>query len=137
MYSETKVSEIFLDKTNPKITEWSHAVKGYASSYNVEIITSFNLKLKHRHTESIIKNKLIDLLTKLKRFKFLTILFLLFKKIESDEKTKYSNFYWNSKEDTIINESDIDDVFESIYTTIISNIQKSLGKFQVGLLIQT
>ena len=76
-------------------------------------------------------------MTKLKRFKFLTILFLLFKKIESDEKTKYSNFYWNSKEDTIINESDIDDVLESIYTTIISNIQKSLGKFQVGLLIQT
>ena len=76
-------------------------------------------------------------MTKLKRFKFLTILFLLFKKIESDEKTKYSNFYWNPKEDTIINESDIDDVFESIYTTIISNIQKSLGKFQVGLLIQT
>ena len=29
---------------------------------------------------------------------------------------------------TIINESDIDDVFESTYTTIISNIQKSLGK---------
>ena len=28
----------------------------------------------------------------------------------------------------IINESDIDDVFESIYATIISNIQKSLGK---------
>ena len=29
---------------------------------------------------------------------------------------------------TIINESDIDDVFESTYTTIISNIQKFLGK---------
>ena len=27
-----------------------------------------------------------------------------------------------------INESDIDDVFQSIYTTIITNIQKSLGK---------
>ena len=28
----------------------------------------------------------------------------------------------------IINESDINDAFESIYTTIISNIQKSLGE---------
>ena len=28
----------------------------------------------------------------------------------------------------IINESDINDVFVSIYTTVISNIQKSLGK---------
>ena len=35
-------------------------------------------------------------------------------------------FYSNAE--IIINQSDIDDVFESIYTTIISNIQKSLGK---------
>ena len=28
----------------------------------------------------------------------------------------------------IVNESDIDDVFKSIYTTIISNMQKSLAK---------
>ena len=37
-------------------------------------------------------------------------------------------FYSNSKAEIIINESDIDYVFESIYTTIISNIQKSFGK---------
>ena len=67
----------------------------------------------------------------------MTILILLLKKMESDEKTKYSTFYWNSKENKTINESDIDDVFESMHTTIISNIQKSLGKVQVGLLIQT
>ena len=29
---------------------------------------------------------------------------------------------------SLFNESDIEDVFQSIYTTIISNIQKSLGK---------
>ena len=34
----------------------------------------------------------------------------------------------NSKAETIINKSEIDDVFEPIYLTIISNIQKSLGK---------
>ena len=76
-------------------------------------------------------------MTKLKGFKFVTILILLLKKMESDEKTKYSTFCWNSKENKTINESDIDDVFESMHTTIISNIQKSLGKVQVGLLIQT
>ena len=53
---------------------------------------------------------------------------LVFKKIESDDKTKYDTVYSNSKAETIINESDIDDVFQSIYTTIISNIHKSLGK---------
>ena len=32
------------------------------------------------------------------------------------------------KQKKIINATDIDDVFESIYTTLISNIQKYLGK---------
>ena len=32
--------------------------------------------------------------------------------------------YSHSKAETIISESDINDVFQSIYTTIISNIQK-------------
>ena len=37
-------------------------------------------------------------------------------------------FYSNSKEETIINESNFDDVFESIYTTILWNMQKNLGE---------
>ena len=44
------------------------------------------------------------------------------------KKRKYGTFYSHSKAETIIGESDVDDVFESIYTTIISNIQKWLGK---------
>ena len=43
-------------------------------------------------------------------------------------KTKYDNLCSSSKAEVIINESDIDDVFESIYTTIKTNIQKYLGK---------
>ena len=73
-------------------------------------------------------------------------LILVFKKIESEDKTKYDTFYSHSKAETITNESDIDGVFQLIYTTIISTIQKSLGKdfsgwirldqVQAGLLIQ-
>ena len=37
-------------------------------------------------------------------------------------------FYMTSKAETVISESGIDNVFKSIYNTIISNIQKSLGK---------
>ena len=36
--------------------------------------------------------------------------------------------YLSSKIETIINESDIDDVFEVIYSKSISGIQRSLGK---------
>ena len=48
----------------------------------------------------------------------------MFKKIESEDRTKNDTFYSNSKAEIIINESDIDGLFEfeSIYTTIISDI---------------
>ena len=72
--------------------------KGYANSNNVEILNSFNPEIQLKDTESAIKNKLIDLLTESKGFKFLTILVLEFKKIQSDDETLYSIFYSKSKE---------------------------------------
>ena len=53
---------------------------------------------------------------------------LMFKKIESEDKTNYDNFYSSSKAEIIINEKDIDDVFKSFCTTITTNIHKSLRK---------
>ena len=58
----------------------------------------------------------------------MTTLALVFKKIDSEDKTKYDTFYSHSKAETVIKESEIDDVFESIYATITSNIKKYLGK---------
>ena len=40
--------------------------KGFASSYNDEILNYINLELQFKDTESAIKNKLIDLLTQLR-----------------------------------------------------------------------
>ena len=54
-------------------------------------------------------------------------LVLVFKKIKSKDKTKYDNFY-SSYSKIIINESDIENAFKSIYRIIITNIQKSSGK---------
>ena len=62
-------------------------------------------------------------MTELKDFQLVTTLVLV-----SEDKTKYDTFNSHSKAETIINKSDIDDVFKSIYITIIPNIQKSLGK---------
>ena len=58
----------------------------------------------------------------------MTTLVFVFKKMEKEDKRKYDNFYSSSKAEIIKNESDIDDVFQSVYTTIITNIQKILGK---------
>ena len=77
-------------------------------------------------------------MSKLRGFKFVTTLVLEFKKIESEDKTKYDNFYSRSKAETIINEIDIDDAFQSIHTTIIYQTYKNLEeKVQTGLLIQS
>ena len=50
--------------------------------------------------------KVIESLTQLKGFKFVTTLVLehLLKKIESEDKTKYGSFYSSSKTEIIINE---------------------------------
>ena len=115
-------SDNFLNEKPIKITIQEHAFKGYATTYNFEILSSFNSEIQLKDPESAIKSKLIELLTQWKDFKFVETLVLVFKKIESEDKTKYNNFYSNSKIEMIINESDIDDVFKSIYTTILLNI---------------
>ena len=53
---------------------------------------------------------------------------MLKKYLESEDKTKFDNLYWSSKAEIVINESNIDDVFQSIYTAIITNRQNSLQK---------
>ena len=58
----------------------------------------------------------------------MTTLVLVFKKIEIDDERKYNTFYSHSKAETIVIENDIYNVFESIYTKVISNTEKSLGK---------
>ena len=72
----------------------------------------------------------------MKRFKFVTTLVLVFEKVESEDKTKYENFHLSSNAEIIINESDIYDVFKSIYTAIITNTHKSLGKGSGWIMIQ-
>ena len=69
----------------------------------------FDPELQFKDTESAIKSKLIELLTQLKGFKFVKTLALVFKKIESEDKTKYDNFYSSSNSEIIIIESDTDD----------------------------
>ena len=49
-----------LNKKNRKITTREHALKGYTSTYNVEILNSFYPKLQLKDTESAIKSKLIE-----------------------------------------------------------------------------
>ena len=96
--------------------------KGFVSTYNVKSLNSFSPELQLKDTKSSTKRKLIELLTQLKGFKFKTTLVLVIKKIESEDKTTYENFHSISKAEIIINQRDIDYVFQSTYTAIITNI---------------
>ena len=58
----------------------------------------------------------------------MTTLVLQFEKIKNDNKTIYSTFCLNSKAERIINESNIDDVFKSIYKTVYIKHTKVLRK---------
>ena len=58
----------------------------------------------------------------------MTALVLVFKKIESEDKTKYDKFYSSPKAEITVSESDFDDVFQSFFTTIMTNIQKFFRK---------
>ena len=68
------------------------------------ILNSFSLELQVKDTQSVIKSKLTALLTEVRRFKFLTSIVLVFKKIKSEDKTKYETFYSHSKAEIIIND---------------------------------
>ena len=69
-----------MNNKNVKVTKRSHAYRGYASTYNVKILNYFNPKLQLKDTEPAIRNKLIDLFSELRGFKFVTTLVLEFKK---------------------------------------------------------
>ena len=63
-----------------KIRKRSHAYESYPSTYSVKILDSLNPELQLKDIESSIKNELIDLLSTLRRFKFVTMSVLEFKK---------------------------------------------------------
>ena len=65
---------------NAKITKWSHADKGYTSTYGVKVLKFFIPELQFKDTEYTFRNKLIDLLKELKSVEFVTILVLNSKK---------------------------------------------------------
>ena len=77
-------SNSFLNKKkNVKITKQAHAFKGFASSYNVEILNYSDPELQLKDTESAIN---LNLLSESKGFKFVTLVLVLVLLVESKDK---------------------------------------------------
>ena len=58
LYIVIQKSENFWNKKIIKTTKREHAFKGFANTYDIEILSSFNLELQLKYTESAIRNKL-------------------------------------------------------------------------------
>ena len=70
------------------------------STYNVEILNSFNLELELKDSEFAITNKLINLLCELRGLILVTTLVFKRKKKrkEKDDETKYTTFLLTQKQ---------------------------------------
>ena len=66
----------------------------------------------------------------------MTSLVIEFKKMESNDARRYSTFYSNLQIETVIYESNIDDVFEST-VRLYQTFKNPLKKVVTGLLIQS
>ena len=84
--------------------------------YYVEILNIFDPKLLLINTKTMIKNKLKELLSELKRFNVLTI-FLL------DYKKRNDRTVFHSSAKLIASDSDIDEVLKSMHQSIMKKLK--------------
>ena len=93
---------------------------------NVEILNIFDLELQLINTKPVIKNKLKELLSELKKFKVPAILVLDYKK-RNDSKI------FHSSAKLIASDSDIDEAFKSMHRTIMTKIKNYACKDLIAL----
>ena len=82
------------------ITKYKKALKGFVRSYNVKIVNSKDPKMQLIS----VKNSIIDLLKKMKRYKYMQTLVFTFKKPKIIKRG-----YFNSKPKIVINDMDIEE----------------------------
>ena len=69
-----------MNENNVKTPKQSCPYRGYLSTYNAKILNSFNPELQLKDTESAVENKIINVLSEFRGFKFVTTLVLVLKK---------------------------------------------------------
>ena len=93
----------------------------YVHRYNIEILNLFDSELQLISAKTIIKNKLKELLSELKKFTVQTILFL-----EYQKRNNRRIFHSNAK--LIASDSDIDEAFKSKHQSIMSTMKNYAGE---------
>ena len=94
-------------------------------STNIKIRNLFNPELQLINAKPIIKNKLKELLSKLKKFKVQSMLVLKYKN-RNDHKIFHSSVK------LIVSDSGIDEAFKSIHQSIMTKINNSASEHWVA-----
>ena len=95
----------------------------YVHRYNIEILNLFDSELQLISAKTIIKNKLKELLSELKKFTVQTILFL-----EYQKRNNRRIFHSNAKLIASDSDSDIDEAFKSKHQSIMSTMKNYAGE---------
>ena len=108
---------LFCDELN--ILQISKAFKGYARSYEIEIIDSKDLLAQLEASKSSTEDLFKDLLDEIKGFKYQITVKVLLSKYKENGDIEFAPVYFNSATKTVINpEYMLDQSFQEILYTI-------------------
>ena len=99
----------------------SNSTDNYVHDYNVEILNIFDLELQLINTEPVIKKKLKELLSELKKFKVQIVLVL-------DNKKRNDHKIFHSSPKLISSDSDIDEALKSMHQSIMTKTKNYIDK---------
>ena len=106
--------------------EQSNSSDDCVHHYNVEILNLSDPQLQLINTKPVIKNKLKELLSELKKLKVETILVL-------DYKKRNNRKIFHSRAKLIASDSDIDEAFKSIHQSIRTKIKNYVSEGYIVL----
>ena len=94
-----------------KITQLNQALKGFTKSFEISIINNKDPLTQLQNTRKAVEYQIIKILSSMKGLKFIETLMVTFKKFENGE-IVYKTAYFNSKPQTIINNTEISEALQ-------------------------
>ena len=110
-----------------RIEEVANALKGYTKSYEISIKNNKDPLTQLQNTRKAVEHYIISLLTSMKGLKFVETLKVTFKKSANNE-TLYKTAYFNSKPQTIINNTEIPEALQLTKQQILNIIAQWISE---------
>ena len=121
------MNEKIIQLSRTKIDEVDKALKGYTKSLEISIKNDKDPLVQLQNTRLDIENHIIKILTSMKGLKFVETLRVTFKKSAKDE-IVYKTAYFNSKPQTIINNTEISEALQLSKQQILNIIAQWISE---------